>query len=213
MNEITQWQYDALGAKTAEALSKNGFNAVYVKSSAEAVAKIMDLVKPGEKIGFGGSMTVRDLGIQKLTEEKGAIVVDHNAPGIAPEKKREVMVAQQTCDLFIASANAITLDGEILNVDGAGNRVSALTFGPKQALIVAGANKIVQDMNAAFTRVEMNAAPKNTHRLGRKTPCTVTGKCEDCNSPERICNIYSIMKKKPAGIGYTVIIVGEELGY
>jgi L-lactate utilization protein LutB len=213
MNETEKWQYDALGKKAVEALNKNGFGAVFAENSAEAVKLIMDMINSGEKIGFGGSMTVSGLGIQSLAEKKGAAVLDHNAPGITSEKKRETMVAQQTCDLFIASANAITLEGEILNVDGGGNRVSALTFGPKRALIVAGANKIVQDMQDAFTRVEMCASPRNVHRLGKKTPCAVTGKCEDCASPERICNVYSIMRKRPLGISYTVIIVGEELGY
>ncbi|HRY55340.1 MAG TPA: lactate utilization protein, partial [Spirochaetia bacterium] len=136
MNPTEQWQYETLGRAACEALKKNGFEAVYLPTGAEALAKLASLIKPGMKVGFGGSMTVKALGLAERVAALGAQLLDHNAPGLDKEAKLAVMRAQLSCDLFVAGSNAVTLDGDIVNVDGNGNRVAALTFGPKKTVVV-----------------------------------------------------------------------------
>lgn len=212
MKEIENWHNEAVGKKVVDALKKNLFDAVYFPTAEEAVEYILNYVNKGDKVGFGGSMTVKSMNIQDKVKEKGAIVLDHGDPNLSPEEKLEVMRAQLTCDLFLCSSNAITLNGELVNVDGVGNRVAALSFGPKKVIIVAGTNKICKDEDAAFERIKMIAAPKNTKRLNLSNPCIKTGFCVDCNSETRICRIYTVIKKKPMLSDITVVIVGEELG-
>ena len=121
--------------------------------------------------------------------------------------------AELTCDVFICGTNALTLDGKLVNVDGVGNRVAAMTFGPKQVIIVAGVNKIVRNVDEAERRIELLAAPLNNKRLNRPNPCTVAGICVDCQGPTRICNVTTILRKRPPATPMQILIVGEELGF
>ncbi len=213
MNPIESWHHETNGKNACEALRHNGFDAVYVATGAEALAKLMEYVKPGMKVGFGGSMSVKGLGTQAAVAAAGAEVLDHGAPGLGQERKMEILRAQLTCDLFVSGTNALTLDGELLNVDANGNRVGALCFGPRKVVVVAGANKIVRDLDEAFSRLETTAGPLNNKRLDRPNPCTKTGQCMDCDGPMRSCRIYQILKRRPAMSDFTVIVVGEALGY
>jgi hypothetical protein len=158
-------------------------------------------------------MTVRDLGIQELAAAAGCELLDHNAPGLAQDVKIGLLRRQLTCDLFISSSNAVTLDGEIVNVDGTGNRVAALTFGPKKTVVIVGINKVVRNSDEAFDRIETYASPMNNKRLDRPNPCVKTGVCMDCQGDSRICRVYSILRKRPSMSDFTVIVVGERLGY
>lgn len=213
MTEVEMWSANARGEHTCAALVKNGFDAVFAKTKEEAAELVMKFVKPGMKLGFGGSMTIKSLGIQDKALASGAILLDHNKPGLGAEEKMQVLRAQLTCDLFISSLNAVTRDGFIVNVDANGNRVGALSFGPLKVVAVVGANKIVGDLDEAFARLEEIAGPMNNKRLNRPNPCTKSGYCMDCDGPTRICRIYQILKRKPALTDFTVIIVGETLGY
>lgn len=213
MNPIETWHAEALGAQAVKALKKTGFDAVYVSTSAEAAEKALAFVKSGATVGFGGSMTVKTLGLQEKVTAKGAAVLDHNVAGLSPEKKLEILRKQLTCDVFISSSNAVTLEGDIVNVDGNGNRVAALTFGPVKTVVIVGINKIVRDMDEAFSRVETYASPMNNKRLDKPNPCVKTGICEDCQGETRICRAYQILRRKPSLSDFTVIIVGENLGY
>lgn len=213
MTEVEQWSRETRAQRACAALLKNGFDAVYVKTAAEAAELVMKFIQPGMKLGFGGSMTVKALGIQDKAAQVGAQVLDHNKPGLGAEEKLSILRAQLTCDVFISGINAITSDGHIVNVDANGNRVGAMSFGPLKVVVVAGTNKIVPDIEAAFARLEQIAGPMNNKRLGRPNPCTKSGYCMDCNGPMRACRIYQILKRKPALIDFTVIIVGEDLGY
>ncbi|HOX32700.1 MAG TPA: lactate utilization protein [Spirochaetales bacterium] len=213
MNPTEQWQYETLGRAACEALKKNGFEAVYLPTGAEALAKLASLIKPGMKVGFGGSMTVKALGLAERVAALGAQLLDHNAPGLDKEAKLAVMRAQLSCDLFVAGSNAVTLDGDIVNVDGNGNRVAALTFGPKKTVVVVGANKIVRDIDEALARIETRAAPLNNKRLDRPNPCVKSGQCEDCQGDTRICRVYQILRRRPSLSDFTVLVVGESLGY
>ncbi len=213
MDVVAEWYSETKGMAACEALKRNGFDAVYVATGSEALAKLMEFVKPGMKVGFGGSMSVKGLGAQAAVAAAGAEILDHGVLGLDPDRKMEILRAQLTCDLFVSGTNALTLEGELLNVDGNGNRVAALTFGPRKTVVIAGANKIVRDLDEAFARVETHAGPMNNRRLDRPNPCVKSGTCMDCHGATRICRIYSILERKPLLSDFTVIVVGEPLGY
>lgn len=213
MSAVEQWHHETLGKSACEALKKNGFDARYVQDSSEALKQVLTFVKPGMSVGFGGSMTVRAIGAPERVKDLGAVILDHNAPGLEATRKMEVLRAQLTCDLFLSGANAVTLEGDIVNVDGNGNRVAALTFGPKKTVVVVGANKIVRDLDEALARIETSAAPMNNKRLDRPNPCVKAGTCQDCQGETRICRVYQILRRKPSLSDFTVIVVGENLGF
>jgi len=213
MNLVETWHYETLGKQACAALEKNGFEARYVATGAEALEAVLSFVKPGMRVGFGGSETISGIGTQQRVKELGAELLDHNEPGLDAARKLEIRRAQLTCDLFLSSSNALTLDGELVNIDGTGNRVAALTFGPKKTVVVIGANKIVHDLEGAWTRLEDRAAPMNNKRLNKTNPCVKAGICKDCEGEARICRIYSVLKRRPTLSDFTVIVVGEALGY
>jgi L-lactate utilization protein LutB len=213
MTSVAEWRYEAVGKSACDALKRNGFDSRFVRTGAEALELVASFVKGGMKVGFGGSMTLRAIGAPERVAAMGAEILDHNAPGLDPERKLEVMRAQLSCDLFLSGANAITLEGDLVNVDGNGNRVSALSFGPRKTVVVAGANKIVRDLDEALGRIETEAAPMNNKRLDRPNPCVRTGTCEDCRGESRICRVYQILRRRPFLTDFTVIIVGASLGF
>jgi L-lactate utilization protein LutB len=215
MNEFQAWHDDTLGAKTVDALNKNNFKASYAKTRKEAVEQVLALIPKEATVGMGGSWTTtEDLCLGDLLERNGHTVYNHNKPGLTPEQISNYRHSQLACDVFLSGSNAVTLDGQLVNVDGAGNRVAAMMFGPKKVIIVAGINKIVRDVPEAERHIELYAAPINNKRLGKPNPCTQTGVCMNCQGPTRICNITTIIRKKPMGIAdYHVIIVGENLGF
>jgi hypothetical protein len=213
MKEIHSWHNETIGAKVVEAFKKNMFSAVYFKTGEEASEFIMSNVQPGDKVGFGGSVTIKNLEIQEKVKSIGAVVLDHGDTSLSPEEKMETMRGELLSDIFLCSSNAVTLEGELVNVDGVGNRVAAMTFGPKKVIVVVGINKICKDEAAAFQRIEQIAAPKNCKRLSMPNPCTKTGVCNDCKLETRACRVYSIIKRKPMRTDITVVVIGEELGF
>ena len=210
---VDTWYNEKIGNKVVEALKKNNFDAIYFADKEEAVEYALGFVKEGMQVAFGGSMTLKELGLPKRVEEKGAYTLNHNAPGLSAEEKTDIRRQQLLSDVFFSSTNALTLDGYLVNVDGVGNRVAAMSFGPKKVVVITGINKITRDIESALDRVKLIAAPKNTKRLEKPNPCGKTGICMDCQGETRICNIYTVMKKKPTASDITVIIVGEILGY
>jgi hypothetical protein len=144
---------------------------------------------------------------------KNGVVLDHGVPGLRPEELLAIRRQQLTCDLFLTGINAITQEGWLVNVDGAGNRVAAMTFGPEKVIAVAGINKICKDLDAALERIRYLAGPLNNKRLARPNPCTQTGVCMNCQGESRICNIYSVLRHRPAISDFTVVLIGESLGY
>jgi hypothetical protein len=211
--EIKKWHIDALGAAAVEALKKNDFDAVYFSDKDQAAEFVMGFVKEGTQVGFGGSMTIAGMGIQAKAKAKGAILYDHGDASLTPEQKADMRRKQQLCDLFLCSANALTLDGKVMNVDGNGNRTNALTFGPKKVIVVAGVNKICADEAAGALRIKEYAAPMNNKRLNTGNPCVQKGVCCDCKGKTRICKIYSTLYRKPSATDFTVVVVGEDLGF
>lgn len=211
--EVQNWHKEAIGKKAVDALTKNEFTAVYVSTAAEAAAFIMNHVKPGTKVGFGGSMTIKNMGMQDKVKAAGGIVLDHGVPGLTLEERVAIAKEELLSDLFLCSSNAITLDGALVNIDGMGNRVSAMSFGPQKVIVVVSTDKICKDEKAAFERLEGIAAPMNNKRLDTVNPCTKTGGCVNCQLKTRICRVYSVIRKKPMVTDLTVVIMGESAGY
>jgi len=213
MDQVNQWRSSTLGETAVKALKKNGFDAVYVESREAAAELVAQNFAKGKSVGFGGSMTVKALGLQDKAKAAGCEILDHNVPGLEPAAKLALLRRQLTCDVFVSGTNALTLEGELVNVDGNGNRVAALTFGPVKTVVVVGANKLVRDLDEAFARLELYASPMNNKRLDRPNPCVKTGVCMDCDGDTRICRVYQILRKKPSLSDFTVVIVGDELGF
>lgn len=213
MTEIETWSRLKKVERARLALEKHGFKAVVVKTAGEAADYVAAEIKEGMRLGFGGSMTIKGLGLQERAVAAGAVVLDHNRPGISPDEKLETLRAQLTCDLFLCSVNAVTEKGELLNIDGNGNRVAAMTFGPKRNIVVAGANKVVTDEAEGWARMEALASPMNNKRLSKDNPCVKSGYCMNCDSPNRICRVYQIIRRKPMLSDFTVVLVAEDLGF
>ena len=187
--------------EVAEALKRREFEAVVVSTKEEALALVMKEVESAASVGWGGSETIKEIGARQAILDAGKEVRDHRTD----------------CDLFLLSANALTRDGRIVNVDGTGNRVAASVYGPKRVVYVVGRNKIVDGgIDAAIERVRGCACPPNARRLGRRTPCGIAGCCvggAGCDSPERMCKVTAIFDRKPTGLSAKVILVDETLGY
>ncbi|MGE5631013.1 MAG: lactate utilization protein [Caulobacteraceae bacterium] len=197
--------------KTMEALEKNNIKASYFDSSNGAVEYILGNIKKDDKVGIGGSMTVKTLGLPEKLIERGNQVFFHWLES-TPEKASEARMNASHADVYLASTNALTEEGQLVNTDGTGNRVAGMIFGPKKVYIICGINKITKNLDAALQRIKDNAY-KNARRLKLETPCAITGKCGDCRSPQRMCNVTTIINRKPSMTFLEVVIVGEELGY
>ena len=198
--------------KTLKALHNNQMDAVYFNTKDEAEKYILTSITKEQCVGIGGSITIQDMNLHNSLMEQGNEVVWHWLETTSEGKKLALEKAGKA-DVYLTSANAITLTGEIINVDGVGNRVASMIYGPKKVMIVCGVNKICNDTVDAFDRLRRQASPPNAKRLNRKTPCAVTGECIDCDSPERICNVTTIIHKKPMQTEMEVVLIGENLGY
>ena len=215
MERIKGWYMEDRGKRAVEALKKRGFKAFYVENQAQAKEIVLKEIPPGAVVGVGGSVTIRGLKVIEELRAKGHKVLDHwEIPYSNIEESFQIRRAQQTSDVFLASSNAITLEGQLVNIDGSGNRVNAMTFGPRKAIVVAGVNKIVPDLESAIRRIKEITVPMNCKRLNLSPPCMAAGKCVDCRVPQRACRITSIIEWKPPFFSdYLVILVGENLGF
>ncbi len=209
---LYQWFLQKRAERCAQALEKNGFHTRVFPDLPTAIDHILETCEEVQSIGFGGSLTLAQLGIYRALEGSGKTLLNHGLPHLSPQERMEILRQQQTCQLFLTSTNAVTLDGKLVNMDGTGNRVSAMAFGPEKVVVVAGANKIVPDVSAAIQRIKEYAAPMNAKRLGFDTPCANTGFCADCSSPRRICNILTILEKCPPRTPIHVILIAQSLG-
>lgn len=209
--KVKRQYFKMLGNNIIKSLEKNGFKAQVVPSKKEALEKVLGMISKNEVVGIGGSVTLRQIGLVEALKERGNVVHAHWET--QPQKRPEVRKKEITSDVFVSSTNALTMDGKLVNIDGVGNRVTAMIYGPKKVIVVTGLNKIVDNLEAAITRIKMVACSQNAMRLGRDVPCALTGKCADCDSPERMCNVTTIIEKKPAETDMHIILVEEELGY
>lgn len=204
--------YDILGRNTAEALSKRGFEAYYACDKAAALKKALELIDNGSSITWGGSASIDEIGLCEALSAGDYDVIDRSG-ALTEEEKKAVYRKAFTVDWYLGSANAISSDGIIVNIDGTGNRVAAMMYGPDNVLLIIGANKIEPDEDSALIRARNIAAPVNAARFGIDTPCQKTGRCMDCLHEKCICSYVTLTRKcKPAG-RIKVIIVGEDIGF
>ncbi len=203
-------------ANTAEHVIKNlkkrGMEGYYCATCSEAVEKALSLMKEPSLVSWGGSMTLSETGMMEALKNSGHRLIDRMAAK-TPEERREIYAQTVMCDYYFMSTNAITYDGELVNIDGNGNRVACLLHGPKNVIILAGMNKLASNVEAAVARVHECAAPPNGVRLHTDTPCAKTGICSMCLSPDCMCcdTVVVRMCRTPGRI--KVILIGESLGY
>lgn len=207
------WLQEQLGHRCITHLKKNGFDAHWVADLDSARNLVLSMITEYQSFGFGGSATIRELEIISHLKQAGKVLWDHWQPGLSAEEDRAIRREQLRCDCFFCSANAISATGEIVNVDGMGNRTSAMGFGPRRVIIVAGINKVTPDLPAALERIRQVAAPMRAKSLSMATPCAETGQCSDCHSPQRICRITTILHRQPMATPTSVVLVNTPLGY
>ena len=193
-------------------MEKRRMEAYYCHTSEEAVKKVLELIPEGSSIGWGGSVTLTETGVMDALNQGNYKMLDRIA-GKTPEEVKKINAEIFGSDYFLMSSNAITIDGELINIDGRANRVSYLCFGPENVIIVAGMNKIVHNVEAGIARTHNVAAPPNTVRLNKNTPCAKTGKCGDCFSPDCICGQVVITRLSMVPNRIKVVLVGETLGF
>ncbi|HYA40146.1 MAG TPA: lactate utilization protein [Syntrophobacteraceae bacterium] len=195
-------------------LEKRRMEGSYAPTGAQARDEILAMVPEGSSVYRCGSMTTTGMGLwEKIAEKPAVKIIDPFQPGLSAAEAMELRRQGILADVMIASSNAITLDGKLVNLDASGNRVAAMTFGPKKVILVVGMNKVAPDLESAMARVKHYAAPVNVIRVGFKNPCAETGLCIDCRSPQRICNMWSIIEGHMAKGRIHVKFVGENLGY
>ena len=208
-----------------KALDKNCMKGIYANTKEDAIKIVKDMLFKGAKITNGGSVTLSECGIYDLLNNGDYNYLDRNRKGITEEERLSVYKNVLDSDFYFCSANAITQNGELINVDGRCNRISAISFGPKKVILIVGTNKIVKDIDEGFLRIKKIAAPKNCVRLNKNTPCAKLGYCislqksdnpeitDGCDSPDRICATYNIIGKQMEKDRIVVIICDENLGY
>lgn len=206
-----QMRNDKLAEKVMKNLKKRFFDAYYVQTREEAVALALRLIPEGNSVSWGGSETIRGIGLTKALHEGNYDVIDRDLYDGA--ERMDAMRRALLVDTYVTGTNAISEDGCLVNIDGNGNRVAAMCFGPKSVIVVAGLNKVVPTVEAAHVRARHFAAPINAQRFNGKTGCMVTGACENCCTADTIC-CYTVETRvsRPAG-KIKVILVGEELGF
>lgn len=220
VNEVTRNRLN----RTADALTANNFEVHIVKDRAEAGNKVRELLKEGDVIGVGGSETLNECGVLDIVREERYRFIDRYEKGLSPDEIRARHVSSLGADVYISGTNAITESGVLYNVDGNGNRIASIAFGPKSVIIVAGANKIVKTLDDAVKRVKMYAAPSNTKRLGVPSYCQACGECrslshgnaemtDGCSGASRICCDYLISAYQRQKNRIKVILVEENLGF
>jgi len=201
---------------SAEKLIKNfedrNIEGYYCSTAKEAVEKALKLIEEDSSVSWGGSKTLQQIGLLEKLKESNLELLDRDSAK-DPQEKREIQYNSFNCDYYLMSSNAITQDGKLVNIDGNGNRIAALIYGPRNVIIIAGMNKVTKDEDSAMKRVRNYAAPTNAIRLEQATPCTKTGNCHQCLVEDCICCQLLVTRKSSHDNRIKVILVGEELGY
>lgn len=194
-------------------LSRRHINAFYCPTAAEAVKQVNELIDDGSAVTWGGSETIRGIGLPDALRRRGTLEVLDRDLVTDPAARQEMYLRTFTVDVFLTSANAISQDGVIVNIDGNGNRVAAITWGPKRVIHVIGLNKVAPTVEAALARARSTAAPVNAQRFELDTPCRRDGVCHNCTSPESICSYVHFLRLSRNPLRHTVVLVGQDLGF
>ncbi len=205
--------------RALKALKKRGLKSWYAETGEEAQNRILDLIPPDALVGVSDSTTIRQLGIVEAIRSRGNRVINpFDATQVLGDQDSYFeflfwpSLAASLCEVFLAGTNAVTEDGRIVNIDGAGNRVSGIIWGHRKSIIVVGRNKITRNLDAALARIKNSIVPEHTRRKGGSPPCTKTGRCHDCSGEQRVCAVTSIVEHKPMTTEINVVIVDEDLG-
>lgn len=205
---------EKVAARIIKNLEKRRMAGSYAATAAQAKEEIIAMIPPGATVFRCGSMTAVGIGLWEAIADLPEVkLIDPYRPELSPEEGLELRRQGMTADVMLAGSNAITLDGQLVNLDGMGNRVAAMAFGPKKVILVVGMNKVAPDLESAVARVKHYAAPVNNIRYGLKNPCVETGLCSDCKTPQRICNMWSTIEGHMIKDRIHVKLVGENLGY
>lgn len=210
--ETRHWHNEMLAGRVIKSLEKNNMTGLYVQTKKEALEKVISLIPEGSKVGTGGSLSLDQIGVKDVLRTGNYKFIDRNLPGLSEDESQQMRRDSLLADVFLTSTNALTMDGKLVNIDGTGNRVAAISFGPAKVIVVAGINKIVADQETAIRRIKDYVTPLHARRRDRPVPCAKTGVCVDCKIPERSCNIVTIIEHQRQKDRITIIIVGEELG-
>lgn len=202
-----------LAEKMIKNLNRRNMEAFYCPTGKDAVKKVSKLIEDGNSVTWGGSMTIRDLGIPDALRSRGTLEIFDRDTVESPEAVKEIYLRAFTADVYLTSANAISEDGVIVNIDGNGNRVAAITWGPKKVIFIIGMNKVAQTVEDALARARSVASPINAQRFDIKTPCKIDGACHNCNAPESICSYVHFLRNSRNKGRHVVVLVGEDLGY
>ncbi len=213
MDKNVLWVNEQRILRTIKALEKNNMNGYMVASKEGLINKIEELISAKSKVSCGGSMTLFETGVIQHLKSGRYEFLDRYKEGLTQEEIKEIFRQAFSCDVYVTSTNAVTENGEIYNVDGNGNRVAAMLYGPDKVIIVAGVNKIVSNVEEAINRTKEKASPMNAKRLNKETPCTKIGQCVECNSDNRICNEYTLIKRQIDKNRIHVIFLNDNLGY
>ena len=209
----TEQRNELLGQRMIKNLNRRHIEAYYCPTAAEAVKKVSELIPDGSSVTWGGSMTIRDMGIPQQLCNRGTLEVLDRDKAETPEEIQEIYLRAFTSDVYLSSANAISEDGVIVNIDGNGNRVAAITWGPKKVIFVIGINKVAQTVEAALARARSTASPINAQRFDINTPCKTDGVCHNCNSTDCVCSYVHFLRNSRNKGRHVVVLVGEDLGY
>lgn len=199
-------------ATIIKGLQKRNMEGYFCETKEEAVEKALSLMPEGSVISWGGSMSIGECGLMDAIKEKDYTLIDRMT-ATTPQERREIYAKTVMADYYLMSTNAITMEGELVNIDGFCNRVACLCAGPENVIVIAGMNKVVKNVQSGFDRIRTKAAPANTTRLGKKTPCAANGVCGDCYSPECICSQMVVTRRSGIPGRIKVILVNEELGF
>lgn len=213
MDESVSWYMEKKVKRTLEGLAKHNIGGFYVEDEIKLIETLQDLIPQNSTVGVGDSMTLFETGVIEFLRSGKYNFLDKYRAGITSEEKKELYRKNFSADVFMCSTNAVTEKGELYNIDGNGSRVAAMLYGPERVIIVAGINKLVNNLEEAEKRVRNYAAPIDARRLNKDTPCTSLGYCIDCNSKDRICNDFVVIRRQFNRDRIKVIIVGRHLGY
>lgn len=212
MNENRAKRNRLLGRQIIKNLEARNMEGFYAETKEEALSRALELIPEGAYVAWGGSMSIQEIGLKNAVCN-GNYKVYNRENAKTPEEKRKIELATYDSDFFLTSANAISEDGVIVNIDGNANRVSAIAYGPRNVLMIVGMNKVVKDIEAAVSRARGEAAPVNAQRFGLETPCSKTGMCFDCKMPDTICCQFLITRYSKHAGRMKVILVNEDLGF
>lgn len=212
MNKATELYYEKRGHLLVENLKKRHFDAVYCKTKADALQAALQMIPEGATVGWGGATSAMEIGLMDALNNGNYNALDRDKC-TTQEQREQLLKDCMFADVFLTGANGLSLDGQMVNIDGQGNRVGAIIFGPKSVLVIAGINKVMDDLDSAIHRARTVAAPINQQRFGHNNPCTATGSCADCKTETCICNHIVVTRHcRPAG-RIKFILVGEALGF